>query len=250
MAGEQVRTMRSRFVIPKQSIYEESSTALHSLGDCCALPGGRIFTYCKNGAVALMDGHLLQAAVPVLAHLNCVLGASAVVGATKLYVTFGASSAAANYYAEGYLHFNDEIPEGTYYKVKSHLAIPGSTSIYVNLYDPLVKAATIAVSQVTLTKAKEDSLIVAPNAGLSAPLVGVSLIDVTIGYYFWAQTYGPCAVLVSTGATIVIGQPVGLGGTDDGAIGPIAAFTTDVVGTTMRVNAATEYALIFLKISA
>jgi hypothetical protein len=249
MAGEAVRTMRSRFVIPKQSIYEESSTALHSLGDCCALPGARIFTYCKNGAVALTDGHLLQAAGPVALHANRAVAAATVVGATRISVGMGASAAAANYYAEGYLHFNDVAPEGSLYKVKSHLAITGSDTVWFNLYDPLVKVTTTS-SEVTLTKAKEDCIIVAPNAALTAPVVGVSLIDVTIGYYFWAQTYGPCPVLISTGATIVIGQPVGLGGTDDGAIGPIAAFTTDVVGTAMQVETATEYALIFLKISA
>lgn len=248
MAGESVRTMRSRFVIPKQSIYEESSTALHSLGDCCALPGGRIFTYCKNGAVALDDGKVVQGAVPVSAHLNRALAASAVVGATKVYVGFGASAAAANYYAEGYLHFNDAAPEGTYYKVKSHLAIAGNDSVYVNLYDPLVKAATITTSEVTLTKAKEDSVLVLPNAGVTSAIVGVPIIDVTISYYFWAQTYGPCAVLGQ--GTLVIGQKVGIGGTADGAVGPVTALTTATIGEVMQVNASTEYSLIFLKISA
>ena len=248
MAGEQVRTMRSRFVIPKQSIYEESSVARHSLGDCCALPGARIFTYCKNGAVALIDGAVVQAAVPVANHLNRTVAETAAVGSTKVKVNFGASAAAANYYAEGWLHFNEAAPEGTYYKVKSHLAIAGSDAVYINLYDPLWKVATITTSYATLTKAKEDSVIVMPNAALTAPVVGVPIIDVTASYYFWAQTYGPCAVLGR--GTLVIGQPVGIGGTTDGAVGPITAYTTDVIGTTMQVNASTEYSLIFLKISA
>ena len=248
MAGEQVKTMRSRFVIPRQSIYEESSSALHSLGDCCALPGGRIFTYCKNGAVALSDGMVVQGAVPLPNHLNRPLAASAVIGATKVYVGFGATAAVANYYAEGYLHFNDAVPEGTYYKVKSHLAIAGSDSVYVNLFDPLVKAATITTSEVTLTKAKEDSVIIMPSSGLTAPVVGVPIVDITISYFFWAQTWGPCAVLGQ--GTLVIGQKVGIGGTADGAVGPVTADTTAIIGEVMQVNASTEYSLIFLKISA
>lgn len=248
MAGEQVRTMRSRFVIPKQSIYEESSVALHSFGDCCVLPGGRIFTYCKNGAVALDNGKVVQGAVPLPNHLNRPLAASAVVGATKVYVGFGATPAVANYYAEGYLHFNDAAPEGTYYKVKSHLAIAGSDSVYINLYDPLVKVATITTSEVTLTKAKEDNVVILPNAGATAAIVGVPIVDITIGYCFWAQTYGPCAVLGQ--GTLVIGQLVGIGGTADGAVGPVTAHTTAIIGEVMQVNASTEYSFIFLKISA
>lgn len=248
MAGEQVRTMRSRFVIPKQSIYEESSTALHSLGDCCALPGGRIFTYCKNGAVALADGKVVQSAAPLGNHLNRTVAETAAIGATKVKVNFGATAAAANYYAEGWIHFNEAAPEGTYYKVKSHLAIAGSDAVYINLYDPLWKAATVTTSYATLTKAKEDSVIILPNAAATAAIVGVPLIDVTISYYFWAQTYGPCAVLGQ--GVLVIGQNVGIGGTNDGAVGPVTADTTAIIGEVMQVNASTEYSLIFLKISA
>ena len=101
MAGATVRSMGSRFVIPKQSIYEESSTQLHPLGACCALPGGRVFTYCRNGAVALTDGKVVQTAVPVALHLNRLCYAIAAIGATKVAVVFGASAAAGNYYAEG-----------------------------------------------------------------------------------------------------------------------------------------------------
>lgn len=248
MAGEQVKTMRSRYVVPRQSIYEESSVALHSFGDCCALPGERVFTYCKNGAATLADGKVVQGAVPIPLHLNRTVAETAAIGATKVKINFGATAAAANYYAEGYLHFNEAAPEGTYYKIKSHLEIVGSDAVYINLYDPLWKAATITTSYATLTKAKEDSVIVLPNAGATAAIVGVPIIDVTIGYYFWAQTYGPCAVLGQ--GVLVVGQNVGIGGTNDGAVGPLTAYTTAIIGEVMQVNASTEYSLIFLKISA
>lgn len=248
--GDTVRTMRSRYVIPKQSIYAESSTALHSLGDCCALPGGRVFTYCKNGAVALDDGKVVQGAVPVTNHRNRPLIAVAAVGDTKVRVDLSAGSAAAlNYYSEGYLHFNDVAPEGTMYKIKSHLAITGAlaTGDWINLYDPLWKAAT-ASSEVTLTKETNDSVVVLPNAAVSAKIVGVPIIDITISYYFWAQTWGPCAVL-GQGA-LVVGQNVGIGGTADGAVGPMTTDIDAIIGEVMQANASQEYSLIFLKISA
>lgn len=245
--GDAVKTMRSRFVIPRQSIYEESAAAKHAFGDMCCLPGSRLFVYCKNGAVALTDGIIVQAAAPLANHKNRALNAAAAIGALKVQVAFGATAAAANYYSEGYLHFNDVAPEGTIYKVKSHLAISGSDNVWINFYDPLWKAATTS-SEVTLTKAKEDSVIILPNTGLTAPAVGVPLIDITASYYFWAQCYGPCPVL--TQGTVVIGQPVTVGGTTDGAVGPCTAVTDARFGDVMQVNASTEYSLIFLKISA
>ena len=248
MAGESVRTMRSRFVIPKQSIYEESSVALHSLGDCIALPGSRIFTYCKNGAVALIDGAVVQAAVVIPNHVNRTVAATAAVGATSVSINIGATAATLNQYAEGYLYFNEAAPEGTYYKVKSHLANAGSLAMVVRLYDPLWKVATITTSYASLVKAREDSVLVMPNAGLTGCVVGVPIIDVTASYYFWAQTYGPCAVLGQ--GTLVVGQPVGIGGTANGAVGPLAADTTDVIGSVIQVSGSTEYSFIFLKISA
>ena len=249
MAGDVVRTMRSRFVIPNQSIYEESSTAKHSLGDCCALPGGRIFTYCKNGAVALTDGLVVQGAVPLPNHLNQTVAATAAAGATRISLTPGATGAAVNYYSEGYLHFNEAAPEGTYYKVKSHLAITASVAFWVNLYDPLVKAATITTSYWTLTKETHDSVVVLPSTGTpTSKIVGVPIIDVTASYYFWAQVAGPCAVLGQ--GTLVVGNLVGPGGTAAGSVGPRTAYTSPIIGEVIQVNASTEFSLIFLKISA
>lgn len=245
MAGETVRTMNSGVVIPRQSIYEESSTAKHALGDKCMV-GERVFHYCKNGSVALADGKIVQSSAPVANYLNKPVAANVSVGATRVSFTPGATACTANQFANGYLHCNDVAPEGTIYKIKSHLACAGSVAMWVELYDPVWKAMTTS-SEVTLTKSPWDEVIIAPNGGLTAPIVGVPLIDVTASYYFWAQTWGPAPVL--TQGTIVIGQPVGLGGTADGAIGPMAADTTDVVGVTMQVNASTEYSLIFLKIA-
>lgn len=246
MAGEQVRTMNSMFVIPKQSIYEQSSEQLHELGSLCALPGGRIFTYCKNGAVALDDGKVVQGAAPLPNHLNRTVAETAAVGSKRVKINFGATAAVANYYAEGYLHFNEAAPEGTYYKVSSHLAIAGSDAVYINLYDPLWKAATITTSYATLTKETHDSVIILPNAAVTAKIVGVPIRDITIAYYFWAQCWGPCAVLGQ--GTLVVGQLVGIGGTNDGAVGPVTAHTTAIIGEVMQVNASTEYSLIYLKI--
>ncbi len=249
MAGDVVTSMWGENGPVKQSIYEESSAAKHRFGARAVTGDGRVFRYCKNGAVALTPGKLLQGAPPVAGdtvHLNCLVAAAVVAGAKKISVAMGASAAAANYYAEGFLHCNDVSPEGNYYKIKSHLAIAGSDTVWFNLYDPVIKALSVT-SQVSFTKNAYDGVVIAPNAALTQAAIGVSIIDVTASYYFWAQTWGDCAVLGQ--GTLVIGQNAGLGGTNDGAVGPVSADTTAIVGWVRRVNVSTEYSLIALRIA-
>lgn len=239
-------------LITKQSLYEESSTQNHMLGTRLDLGDGRVFRYTKNGATALAAGKLIQCAVPVANHLNCAAYAAAAVGAMKVSVTLGATALTINYYAEGYMHCNDVSPEGHIYKISHHLAADASAVVVVNLFDPIVKALTTS-SEVTLTKHPNDGVVIAPNGGLTQPIIGVPIIDVTASYYFWAQTWGSCAVL--TQGTVVVGMGVGLGGTADGACGPIAitgnaaADTAQSVGVVRQVNASTEYSLIDLRIA-
>ncbi len=246
MAGETVVTMFGDSQILKQHIYEASATPKHRLGTKLVMGDGRVFYYAKAGDTALDDGKLCQSAAPNANHKNITVAAAAAVGDTKVKVTLGASALTANYYADGYLHCNDETPEGTIYKIKSHPAASASSSVWITLYDPIWKAFT-TTSDVTLTKHPYDSLIVAPTS-LTAPVVGVPIIDVPANHYFWLQTFGPCSVL--TEGTIVIGQNVGASTTTSGAVSAIGAYTTAVVGWTMQVNATTEYSLIFLKIAA
>jgi hypothetical protein len=77
----------------------------------------------------------------------------------------------------------------------------------------------------------------------------VPLIGVTIAYYYWSQTVGPAPVIVDTGETIVVGQPVGLPATSavPGACGVNVTITTRW-GRVMFVAAAAEAALIDLQL--
>ncbi|MEW6214549.1 MAG: hypothetical protein AB1478_05000 [Nitrospirota bacterium] len=232
----------------KMGIYGTSSTLPEGsrLGMKLVMDDGRVFHLCKAGASNLAAGKMCQGAAPVANHLNCVVAEATAVEAKKIKVTLGATAATADQYAEGTLHVNDVDSEGYIYKVKTHLAIDASASGYFELYDPVAKALTTS-SEVTLTKNLFDGTIVVPAGGLSQVVVGVPIVDVTASYYYWSQTEGPAAVL--TQGVVVIGQKVGLGGTADGACGPVAADVTATWGWVMRVNASTDYSLIFLTIS-
>lgn len=228
--------------IPGQSIYEESATPKAKTSARLVL-GDRVFRYCLNGGVALAAGKMTQSAAPAANHSNLTVAAAVAAGSRTITATLGATAAAKNLYAGGYVHVNDVTGEGGCYRIKGHEAVLSSGVITLDLYDEVQLALTTS-SQVTLTKGSYDSVIIAPNGGLTAPARGVPLLAITASYYFWLQTKGPAPVL--TIGTVVIGQKVGLGGTNDGAAGPVAADVTDTWGRVMQVNATTEYSLIDL----
>lgn len=228
-----------------QGLYEESSTQKHLLGTRVDLADGRSFIYALNDAVALAAGKLCQVAVPVANHLNCAVAAAAAIGAQSVSVTLGATASTANEYREGFLHINDATGEGYTYKVKKHAAIAsaGTGTFYI---EDDIRVALTTSSEVTLTKHPCDSVVVMPTTQTGMP-IGVPLIAVTAAYYFWLQVKGPCAVLAN--GTLVIGNGVAPSVTTAGAVDPEAAtHITSRVGTVMRVNASTEYALINLSV--
>lgn len=229
-----------------EEIYKTYATAKQRLGTKLETPDGRVFRFSRAGAVALAPGKLHQAALPIANHLNCAVQAAAAIGATSVVVTFGATAGALNLYKDGYLAVNDATGEGHYYRVKSHAAIAGSDNVRIYLYeDSPLKIALTTSSEVTLVHNKYQDVLIHASPP-TATLVGVALCDVTIAYYCWLQTRGPCNVL--TQGTLVIGDFCVPSATVDGAVMPSAAFETDgpLVGRVMRVNADTEYSMIDL----
>ncbi len=229
-------------IIPAQDIYEQSATQKHALGKRLVL-GDRVFRYAKCGGSNLAAGKMTQAPAPVANHKNIAWASGGAAGSKTVTLTLGATAATANQYADGYLHVNDATGEGQCYRIKSHPAANASATLELTLYDEIVTALASG-SECTLTANKYNGLIVAPNGGLTSIVIGVPLITVTANYYMWVQTKGPAPVL--TQGTVVIGQKVGLGGTADGACGPIGDDVTDIWGRVLQVNASTEYSLIDL----
>ena len=113
------------------------------------------------------------------------------------------------------------------------------------LETPIRTALTVA-SEASLIPSRWYDVVVFPTAhtGLAT---GVTLIDITASYYFWAQTGGTAPLLVDTGETIVIGNDVGSAASTavPGACGPRAALEQSW-GNVMLVGAAAEPALIWL----
>ena len=230
------------------------------MGTKLVLPDGRVFRYALAGATALAVGKLNQMAAPVANHLNKACDVARAIGATEISATLGATAAAANLYAEGFVHVNDATAEGHTYKIKEHAAAALSTVLTVTLADGVtVQVALVAAtSEVTFTRNPYAGIIVCPTT-LTAAVAGVNPVAVTAAYYFWLQTWGPAAVLAN--GTLVVGKMCANPATTAGSVDTYPITLTEgapntytpgdspVVGEVMQVNASTEYALVFLKIA-
>ncbi len=226
-----------------QGLYQQSSVQKEELDTIRELADGRVFAYAQAGASDLLVGKLTQGPAPSANAIKRALTASPALGATEVSVTFG-GAVTADFYKDGWLWVNDDVGKGYAYRVKGHPA--GTTGVIVSLKDPIRCAITAGASTVSLIQNRQKAVIVAPTTLTGAP-IGVPVIPVTAGNFFWNQVKGPCPVL--TYGTIVIGNVVGPSANAAGAVAALA--TTDIigpVGNVLAVNATTEYSLIDLAI--
>jgi hypothetical protein len=122
----------------------------------------------------------------------------------------------------------------------------------VTLADPLVVALTSASSKACLVLNPYGSVLQGAASALLS--VGVAPVAVPAGnvnpQYFWAQTWGPAAVLADA-TTQVVGSQAKPGAT--GAVGVmVGAATADIVqpiGITMMTAASAETRPVFLQIA-
>lgn len=228
-----------------QSLFDISATEKERVGTVRKLEDGREFVYAKAGAVALVQGNLLQSAAPVANHTNIAVQAAAAVGDKVVNVTLGATAVVADYYKDGFLNINDAAGEGTSYKIKGHKANAGSGTLVVQLYDA-VRVALTTSSEATLVCNPAANVIQCPATTLTGAPAGVAIQAVTALYYFWMQVKGPSSVLISA-CTIGLSLEVPCG--TAGAVTTTTETTFGVVvGVALVDNADTEHGLVMLAI--
>lgn len=184
-----------------------------NLGDMACLTDGRIFRYAKVGASNAAKGQLQLAPAHKTNHDNIAVAAAAASGAKQVTVTLGATAATLDEYAEGFLAVNDVDGEGQTYSINGHAAANLSTSLVVNLFDPIATALTTN-SQVCLVHNSYNGVIVG-TAATQLP-AGVPLVAIAAGDYGWVQSRGVAAVLADE--TLTLGFPVVAGSSTAGAV--------------------------------
>lgn len=230
--------------------YAVGTTQLYPLG-AKLIYNDREYRYAKAGAT-IPAGNVVQSRIHAHAthHRNMNVAAAAI-GATEVTVTTGGTSITANEYAGGYLYVNDGTGEGLAYKIKSHPARSGAGAITITLYDPITVALVgSGTSEVSLAHNKYTGVIKSPGTTpMTGESLGVASSVLADGEFFWVQTKGPAAVLVS--GAVVVGDSVCVtisGGTAGAVIARIADEAAQrvsrTVGQVLLVNATTEYSLI------
>ena len=203
--------------------------------------------YCKNGAVELAPGKLVQSSLLVADHHD-MAPADTAIGSKTVTVALGATAATADQYAGGFLQIDDGAGEGFMYRVASHPAADASANLVVTLEEEIqVALVQNNSSKVTLIANPWSGALVAAT-GFTARLLGVATSTVPVNNYFWAQVAGPCSVL-SDGA-ITVGLEVVRGASSAGAVEVAADGNPDhePVGSCMGTSENGEYAAINLTI--
>lgn len=230
--------------VVSQGIFDESSSALHNLGEIVHSNDGRAYRYCKAGGTALAVGKLQQSSAQDTGDHNLAIAAAAV-GATQI-VTTGTVTVTENQYANGFAVIADDAGEGYIYSISSHAAATAAV-VTLNIADEIQVALTTSTT-VDLIKNPFDSVIVNPTTISSSP-VGVAVKAITAEYYGWLQVSGPASVLADGGLTV--GTDVVASDNVAGAVEVTADGTPEilsVVGTAMIAATDTEYGAVNLKL--
>lgn len=202
-----------------QSIYDVSTTALHTPGARAFMFDGRQFEYVRSDNSTAIGRNKLATYDPVVAAWDKItLTTAQAVGSTQIIVPLGATTLVANELVGGWISIDNGT--GEMYRIVGHAASSGSADCTFVIDRPIVTALTTS-SVVTFNFgpcAVKISAAVTYQATPVEVAAGVPLVDVPAGnttaQYFWVQKTGRAAVLFGTqvgavGKTIYHGEDAG-----------------------------------------
>ncbi|MCK4518460.1 hypothetical protein KAT92_06790 [Candidatus Babeliales bacterium] len=236
------------------NLWTPTSDQKRMLGAEFSTDDGRTFRYCKNGSTEIAKNLMIQSEAIDAQAIDIVqTGKSAAAGdiILNLLITTGNGLADGDL-VDGWIIINQgtaATDEGDMYVVKSNKYTTSDTAIRIEIADAGgVRNAISATSNITFVKNVYRDVIVKPTT-LTGVMLGATTTIVTASYYFWAQTRGVASVLIDTGDTVVVGEPLGHLDTSGsaGSLGLVAAVNTDyVVGTAISAAAGADYGIVLL----
>jgi len=223
----------------------------HQLGQRAVAKDGRAFRYCLAGASTLVSGNVLQASLPVANHLALTPSAAGI-GAVQVVATLGATAAALNLYAEGWVQIDTTPGNGFMYGIHGHAAVLSSGVITANLWpDEPIQVALTTSSRVGFIANPYSGVLQCPTTNTAA-VIGVALAPITNAMYGWIQTWGPAAVLIN--GTPAITAPVVNSATTAGAADKWTTAAADVavtlVGNMLQVGVSAKNNAVMVKLAA
>ena len=193
------------------------------LGHRLVLPDGRVYRFALNDGTVEVAGNLYQSVAPVADHTNVTADAARAIGVGIISATLGATSAAADIYAEGLVHTNDAAGEAYVHRIRrantagaAHALAAASGILTVNLEaGETVQVALTTASEVSFTRNRFHAVLITaapPTSQLAGVSPGVAAAD----RYYWSQVAGEAAVLAQ--GTLLAGLPVQAGITVAGSV--------------------------------
>lgn len=231
-------------------VLEESSTLVWVLGTRVQI-GERVFRYAQMGATGIAVAKAVQSqTIEANGDVTDMPVDTPAAGRRVVAVTNGGNTdIAANEFAGGWLHPNDDTGEGHLYQIRYHDAILASASGVMHLYDK-IKIAFVAGTTVSLTHSTYYKNIIHPSPP-TALVTGVTPVAFTADFYGWLQTWGPAVVLQDL--TLNEGQTIIASYQTDGAVESIHQTNEitghQILGVAIHPNITTEHALVYLSIA-
>lgn len=230
--------------------FDENNSAAsrgRTLGTRMFFDDGRVYRWHRAGTVSIVTAALSQQLLNDANFDELVVPSAVAVGATVVTITNGATTVAADLFADGWLNVEDDTGEGHVYSIRSNAAeSAGSTNFDITLKEPVVVAWTTATT-VLLYASPYGRTIIHPSPA-TAMLTGVTPRAITTLLWGWLQTDGPASCI--TQGTVVINEGVIDSASADGAVAPTASTAAgeeNYVGIVMEVAATTEESLINLR---
>lgn len=222
------------FTVPlsPKEVITPTSTKRAPLGTRGATADGRIFRYARAGATALVKGYCCQSEVGATQWANataCWLSTAWFTEIGTTYIPAGTNylhlsstmdsdlSVTANDFADGWVwDSGTSTGAGQAMRIKSHtVGVSGSTGfgatggqVLMYFEDGYQLSEPIDTAhEISFAKNEYDDVIVVPTT-MTGELVGVPPVNVPASYYFWIQTWGPCAVRAEAEAIVSGGKEV------------------------------------------
>lgn len=187
-------------------LHQTSEREVVPLGSIRMEQPGRVFVLCKNGAVALAAGKNTKAQGAVANHINRVVAKDHALGVRYVEVAVGATEVTQNQYKGGLLQINDADGEGHQIPIEENSACGAGGITRVKLAEYLPVGLVAATSEVSLIPSVFSGITIGAENGVS---MGIPVVDVPAGHYYWSQVRGPAVALMSgtpaTGTMLVPG---------------------------------------------
>lgn len=221
------------------------------------LSDGREVMLVQSGAATtIAGGKVYQNAANEANHTNRAITAFTAYSANgnvpaKVTVTLGATAVTANQYAGGFLSASDGTGEGQIMRIASHPAADASAALVVTLEEGPLTALVAADTEVSLTPATGNGVIITPATTQTSVAVGLGIYAIAAGSYGFLLTKGIGNALADA-SNPVIGDAIGASHATSGAVGAVSyagnVLTSGVMGYAVVTGVSTEYRPVYMNV--